>query len=108
MNPMDILPVEKWIELEMEINKRSNLNASVFDANGIRITDFKKWANRLCPVVKANEKGQSYICAVAHQNAANLAEKTRDAAIIECDAGLVKVVVPIFVNDEFLGVAGGC
>jgi ligand-binding sensor protein len=108
MTLLDILPVEKWIELEMEINKQSNLNASVFDSNGIRITDFKKWANRLCPVVKANEKGQSYICAVAHQNAANQAQKTRDAAIIECDAGLVKVVVPIFVNDEFLGVAGGC
>ena len=108
MTLLDILPVEKWIELEIEINKRSNLNASVFDANGIRITNFKKWANRLCPVVKADEKGQSYICAVAHQNAANQAKKTRDAAIVECDAGLVKVVVPIFVNDEFLGVAGGC
>jgi ligand-binding sensor protein len=108
MTLLDILPVEKWTELEMEINKQSNLNASVFDANGIRITDFKKWANKLCPVVKANEKGQSYICAVAHQNAANQAQKTREPAIIECDAGLVKVVVPIFVNDEFLGVAGGC
>ena len=108
MNLIDILPVEKWIELEKEINKRSGLNASVFDADGIRITDFKKWANRLCPVVKANEKGQSYICAVAHQNAANQAKKTREPVIIECDAGLVKVVVPIFVVDEFLGVAGGC
>ena len=108
MTLLDILPVEKWIELEIEINKRSNLNASVFDANGIRITDFKKWANKLCPAVKANEKGQSYICAVAHQNAANQAQKSKDAAIIECDAGLVKVVVPIFVEDEFLGVAGGC
>jgi ligand-binding sensor protein len=108
MNLIDILPVEKWIELEKEINKRSGLNASVFDADGIRITDFKKWANRLCPVVKANEKGQSYICAVAHQNAANQAQKTREPVIIECDAGLVKVVVPIFVDDEFLGVAGGC
>jgi ligand-binding sensor protein len=108
MTLLDILPVEKWIELEMEINKRSNLNASVFDANGIRITDFKKWANKFCPVVKANEKGQSYICAVAHQNAANQAQKTRDAAIVECDAGLVKLVVPILVHDEFLGVAGGC
>jgi hypothetical protein len=37
MNLLDILPVEKWIELEMEINKRSGLNASVFDADGIRI-----------------------------------------------------------------------
>jgi ligand-binding sensor protein len=108
MKLVDIFPIEKWIELEKEINKRSGLNASVFDAEGIRITDFKKWANRLCPVVKGNEKGQSYICAVAHQNAANQAKKNRGPVIIECDAGLVKVVVPIFVDDEFLGVAGGC
>jgi len=108
MRLSDIMPLEKWIELEKEINKRSGLNASVFDADGIRITDFKKWANRLCPVVKANEKGQSYICAIAHQNAANQAKKTGKPAIIECDAGLVKAVVPIFVDDEFLGVAGGC
>jgi ligand-binding sensor protein len=108
MTIVEMLPVEKWIELEMGINKRSNLNASVFDANGIRITNYKKWAHRLCPVVKADEKGQSYICAVAHQNAANQAQKTRAPAIVECDAGLVKVVVPIFENDEFLGVAGGC
>ncbi len=108
MKLSDILPIEKWIDLEKEINKRSSLNASVFDAEGIRITNFKKWANRLCPVVKANEKGQSYICAVAHQNAAIRAKKNREPVIIECDAGLVKVVVPIFVDDEFLGVAGGC
>ena len=108
MKLLDIMPIKKWIELEMEINKRSGLNASVFDTEGIRITDFKKWANRLCPVVKANQKGQSYICAVAHQNAANQAQKTREPVIIECDAGLVKAVVPIFVDDEFLGVAGGC
>jgi len=108
MNLIDILPIEKWIELEKEINKRSGLNASVFDADGIRITDFKKWANRLCPVVKVNEKGQSYICAVAHQNAANQAKKTGVPATIECDAGLVKFVAPIIVDDEFLGVAGGC
>ena len=108
MRLLDIMPIEKWIELEKEINKRSGLNASVFDADGIRITDFKKWANRLCPVVKANEKGQSYICAVAHQNAANQAKKTSAPVTIECDAGLVKFVVPIIVDDEFLGVAGGC
>jgi ligand-binding sensor protein len=108
MKLLDILPAENWIELEKEINKRSGLNASVFDAKGIRITDFKIWANRLCPVVKANQKGQSYICAVAHQNAANQAKLSREPVTIECDAGLVKFVVPVFVDDEFLGVAGGC
>ena len=108
MTLLEILPGEKWIELEMKINKQSNLNASVFNADGIRIKKKKKWANRLCPVVKADKKGQSYICAVAHQNAANQAKKTRNPAIVECDAGLVKVVVPIIVENEFLGVAGGC
>ena len=108
MKLVDILSLEKWIELEKEINKRFGLNAAVFDADGTRITNFKKWANRLCPVVKANEKGGSFICAVAHQNAASQAKKTRKSVIVECDAGLVKVVVPIFVDGEFLGVAGGC
>ena len=28
--------------------------------------------------------------------------------IEECDAGLIKIVVPIFVGDEFVGAAGGC
>jgi ligand-binding sensor protein len=108
MKLTDIAPLEKWLELEQKINERSGLNASVFDVNGVRITNFKKWANKLCPVIKADEKGQSYICAVAHQNIAAEAEHSRKPVIAECDAGLMKMVVPIFVNDEFLGVAGGC
>ena len=108
MKLTDILPLEKWVELEKEINRRSGLNASVFDINGIRISDFQKWPNRLCPVIKANDKGQSYICAVAHMNLAAQAKQTGKAVKEECDAGLVKVVFPIFVSGEFLGVVGGC
>jgi len=108
MKLVDILPVEKWATLEKEIHKRSGFNASVFDVSGARITNFQKWANKLCPLVKANENGQNFICAIAHQNAATQAKKNRKPEILECDAGLVKVVVPIFVDDEFLGVAGGC
>ena len=108
MKLTDILPIEEWIELEEDIYNRSGLDASVFSPDGISITDFKRWANRLCPVVKANEKGGSFICAVAHQNAASQAKKTRKFATVECDAGLVKVVVPIFVGGEFMGVASGC
>jgi len=34
--------------------------------------------------------------------------KTRKPVMGECDAGMVKIVVPVFVNDEYLGVVGGC
>lgn len=51
---------------------------------------------------------QNYICAVAHQNLAAQAAKTHQPVIETCDAGMMKLVVPIFVNGDFLGVAGGC
>jgi len=108
MKLIDIAPLDKWLELEQKINERTGLNASVFNVDGVRITDFKRWANKLCPVIKADEKGQNYICAVAHQNIAAEAQRSHQPVIAECDAGLMKMVVPIFVNDEFLGVAGGC
>jgi ligand-binding sensor protein len=104
----DIMPIEKWAEIEREINRQSGLNAAVYNVAGVRITDFKKWANQLCPALRATEKGQEYICAVAHQNIAAQAIKTRKTIVNECDAGLMKFAVPIFVDNEFLGVAGGC
>ena len=108
MKLVDIMPVEKWLGIEKEINKRSGFNAAVYDAQGMRITDFKKWANRLCPSIRDTEKGLQSICSVAHQNVAAQVLKTRETVIDECDAGLMKFAVPIFVDEEFMGVAGGC
>ncbi len=108
MKLTDILPAEKWIELEKEIHKRSGLASNVFNTDGIRITDYKVWVNRLCPVVKADDRGQSFICAVAHMNIADMAKNSGDTVLEECDAGLVKLVVPIFVKGEFSGAVGAC
>ncbi len=108
MKLVDILPIENWIEIEKEINRRSGLNAGVYDVDGLRITDFIKWASNFCPDLRATGKGQKFICAVAHQNIAARAAKSRKTVVAECDAGLMKFVVPIFVGDEFLGTAGGC
>jgi len=108
MELTDLLPVEKWKELEKEITRRSGLDANIFNIDGIRITDYKNWANRLCPAIKATDKGQSYICAVAHMNLSAQAKQTQKSLVEECDAGLVKIIVPIFVKDAFLGAVGAC
>jgi ligand-binding sensor protein len=108
MELTDLLSLDDWTKIEKEINLRSQLDASVFDINGFRITGFKKWANRLCPVVKASNKGQSFICAVAHMNIAGVAKNHRQPVIEECDAGLVKVCVPIFVRGNYIGAVCGC
>ena len=108
MELTDILPIEKWVELEKEIVEKTGLNAGVYNINGARITDFKKWPNRLCPEINGNKKGQTFICAPAYQNMAAMAEKTGRGVSEECDAGLGRIVVPIIVKGELVGTAGGC
>ncbi|NQT69002.1 MAG: PocR ligand-binding domain-containing protein [Desulfobacteraceae bacterium] len=104
----DILSIEKWTELEKEINNTFGVCASVFDTDSKKITKFTKWPNRLCPIIQADGKSQSFICAVANLNLGMQARQTKKPVIAECDAGLLKLVVPVFVDDEFLGMLSGC
>ena len=103
-----LAPLEKWTELEKDIHQKSGLDVNVFDTKGYRISEFKNWANRLCPEIKATDKGQSFICAPAHMNIATLAMRSKQPVIEECDAGMLKLVVPIFSNDEYVGAVGAC
>lgn len=108
MNLKDIAPLERWVELEKDIHRKSGLDVNVFNPDGYRISEFKIWANQLCPQIKATDKGQSFICAPAHMNIATQARRSKQPAIEECDAGMIKLVVPIFIDDEFVGTVGAC
>ena len=108
MKLTDLVPLKKWIELEKDIHQKTGLDVNVFDTKGYRISDFKNWANRLCPEIKATDKGQSFICAPAHMNIATLAMRSKQPVIEECDAGMLKLVVPIFFDDEYIGAVGAC
>jgi ligand-binding sensor protein len=41
-------------------------------------------------------------------NLAAQAKQAKKSLVEECDAGLVKIIVPVFVKDEFLGAVGAC
>lgn len=108
MKLVDILPVEIWETIEKEANEKFGLNASVFDAGGLRITGQNSWPNSLCREIRKSADGRTQICARSHQNIAGRAQLSKKPVIDECDAGMVKIAVPIFVNDEFIGSFGGC
>lgn len=108
MELTDICPLETWEALENNLFTRFNFQGSVFNPKGIRISQVKNWSNDLCPAIKATENGQTYICSAAHMNMNAMAKKSQAPVIEECDAGFVKLLVPIIYKDEFLGVAGGC
>lgn len=108
MQLTDLAPQKRWVELEKDIHQQSGLDVNVFNTKGYRISEFKNWANQLCPAIKATDKGQSFICAPAHMNIATLAMRSKQTVIEECDAGMLKLVVPIFADEEFVGAVGAC
>lgn len=104
----DIAPAEKWEALERELHETTGLNACVYNADGMRITGYTDFANRLCPHIKSFQSGVDTICAVANQHCATVVRESGSPYTAECDAGLAKFVVPIIWNTTFLGTVGGC
>jgi hypothetical protein len=58
MELTDLAPLEAWAQIEKESFKKFNLQSSVFNTDGIRITETKNWANKICPEIKSTDKGQ--------------------------------------------------
>ena len=108
MELTDILSKEAWTVFEKELYDRFHINCTVYNTSGVGVTGKPNWCNRLCPEIKANKDSLAAICAPGNQNFMAQAKQTRKAVIGECDAGLIKIAVPIFSDDEFLGTAGGC
>ena len=108
MELTDILSKEAWAAFEKELFDRFRINCTVYNTDGTGVTGTPNWCNRLCPEIKGNKDSLATICAPGNQNFMARAEKTRKPVIDECDAGMMKIAVPIFKDDEFLGTAGGC
>jgi len=108
MKLTDILSKEEWAQFEKELFERFHINCTVYDTAGIAVTGMPNWCNRLCPAVKANPESLAAICATANQDFMAQAKASKKPVIGECDAGLIKIAVPIFIDGEFLGTAGGC
>jgi ligand-binding sensor protein len=108
MKLTDMVSLEEWITIEDEMVERTGLCAGVLDTEHVRLTDNVKWSNGLCPKIKGDPKSKAQVCSVSQAAMAQEAQRTGKPVVGECDAGFAKIVVPIFVNGEFAGTAGGC
>ena len=108
MKLTDILSNEEWIIFANELSERFNMNCNVYDKFGAGINGIPRWCNRLCPKIKENKDSFTDICLSSNQYFMAKAERTRKPVVGECDAGLIKIAVPIFFEEIFLGTSGGC
>lgn len=107
MDLTDLQPKEKWVELQQELHDRFHFNADVMDRDGARLAG-NTWGNDLCRAIRGDAKGHGAICAPAGQVFAHLMQEGRASFVEECDAGMVRISVPVIKDGELLGAVGGC
>ena len=108
MKLTDLMPEDDWAALEDELTARFGLQSTAYNPDGFSVTGRSVFVSRLCEALKSRPTALSTICAAANLNFMAEAKATGCAVIAECDAGLVKVAVPVFVDGLFLGTVGGC
>ena len=108
MRLADFMPIEDWLAFQAEVDNRFDTGTVVYDVEGMQATPYDCKRNPLCQAIRSRPDGQIQICARAQQAIAAMARRTHETAIEECDAGMVKLVVPVFSADEFLGTSGIC
>ncbi len=108
MNLTEILPISEWSRFEGEVFRRYGMNCTVYDITGSSITGRPHWCNKICPRIKANKDSLAAICSPGNQYFMAETKRTGEAVVGECDAGFLKLAVPIMVNRRFFGIAGGC
>lgn len=108
MQMTDLMSKEDWAELENEIFRRFNLNARVYDDKGFTFTGQASWCNRFCPTLRSAKQAIGAICSTAHQAMGAEAKASGEPVADVCDAGLLKIVAPVFKDGELVGFIGGC
>lgn len=107
MKLTDLMPVEKWVELQEELHERFSLNADIMNKDGKRLAG-NTWGNDLCRAIRGDAKGFGAICVPSGQMFLHLMQTGKKPFVEECDAGMLRISVPILHEGELVGAVGGC
>ncbi|MBG0790648.1 MAG: PocR ligand-binding domain-containing protein [Desulfovibrionaceae bacterium] len=106
MHLTDYISAEDLRALQEELSERYGLNADIMDADGKRLFG-TTWGNDLCMAIRDDDKGFGSICVPAGQMFAHLMKQGKPFTE-ECDAGMMRVSVPVVVDGMVIGAVGGC
>ena len=107
MELTDIIPMSELTKIVEEIHEKFGFTGVFYKPDNFILVRSKEMGNALCPYIKDNSNSLM-ICSVAQQILGKDAFDSKEVVVDECDAEMLKFVIPIFIGDEFLGTVGGC
>lgn len=98
----DLKSRETWQELLDEVHSALGMPTALLDADNV-ILQSSGERNELCREIRSLEKAKPVICGQSQKFMAEMA-RTKITSIMEiCEAGMAKIVVPVFRDQKFLG-----
>jgi len=106
MNPTDIATPEEWRDIQSLFAMVTGLTSVTFDLDGNPVAK-PEFQNQYCARIRATDAGTA-ACKEAHKAITEEVVRSGKPVVGRCKPGLIKVVVPIRVDGEIIGVTGGC
>ena len=93
-----------WHLLETLLHQKFHVHALTIDREGDRRTHGEiVWANSLCSLIKASPVGEDRFWSMTQRRMCCDARRGKCSVREECPAGLIKIVVPIIIENNVEG-----
>ncbi len=107
MNVFDIKTEEEWCGLLDGFHDQTGLAVSLTDPNGkILLTCGVR--NPLCQAIRDKPETLTYVCSQTNMAMTAEVKATRHAVLESCEAGLVRVAIPVLKDGELVAQVTGC
>jgi ligand-binding sensor protein len=107
MTPLDILSKNEWEEILEQFARSSRMASCLGDAKG-SVIQCRSDRYPLCAAIRGNQETLTYICSQASATMSAVVKKTMRPELDYCQAGLMRVVVPVVRNGETVGQIFAC
>jgi ligand-binding sensor protein len=106
-NIYDIKSKEEWQQILDSVCQEIGIPSAITDRENT-VLQVSGQRNPLCSRIRSIKEASSFICGQAQQFMAEAAKAKRTPLIDFCDAGMLKLVIPIFCQSDFLGTLTAC
>lgn len=103
----DLNSRETWQELLDEMQSVLDLPAGLLDSKDILLHSSGEH-NELCREIRCRKKAKQIICGQSQQFMAQMARTQKSFVVDICEAGMAKLVVPVFRDQNCLGSITAC
>jgi ligand-binding sensor protein len=108
MNPLDLMSQEEWAGTLARVAGETKMTATLTDDKGNHILEEQGQRYPLCLKIREKEASRTFICSQTNVAMLEEAKRTQKPLIDECEAGLVRMVVPICREGVLIGQVTAC